>query len=174
MNQRPNFVGKSYKKSLVFQNKCFINLDDLFNIEVENKHTRFPEKPFRNLVPKVGAGAIFDSNHRASENFRYQMAFFIIVTLFHQVGDSLDVIRANRDVLLLAGLKEGPVTKWVGVYVNSIIFLFEIFYKTYGFSPRNLGKLVRGFVVHSLDQMAQENKKPTQYSKKITNQLLRK
>jgi hypothetical protein len=60
------------------------------------------------------------------------------------------------------------------VLFGDVTKIFEIFYKTYGFSPRNLGKLVRGFVVHSLDQMAQENKKPTQYSKKITNQLLRK
>ena len=97
------------------------------------------------------------------------------------MGDSISVYKDNRDVKIITGIvlpntnAQGGHKNYVlfdfNVYVNSLLFLFELFFKKYGFGPRQLGKNICSFVTHALHQMPRQCKKPSQYAEKIQKEL---
>ena len=173
------FVASFNRKRLVFREECYIDMEALFETNFENARTGLIEKPFRDLIPQVGS--VFDPSRKLKETFRYQMSFFLLTVLYHQLGDNLTILQGNRDVLLTAGFQVYSRDKQgnkkfsriftASVYVNSILFLFETFERRYGLATRTLGKIICSFYTHALLHMDENCKKPTQSSQKIKQEI---
>lgn len=171
------YMDNPHFKVLKFNQDCFIDLNALFEIVMPREPERFPEKPFRDLILVVGDH--MDPQRKLPEGIRHQMCFFLFAVLFHQVGDSKDILEANKDVVVCAVASwrwENPRTKEpqvkqtvlqssVGVLYNFL----ELFRVRYGYKPRSLGKNADNFFAHCLQNIETRYKKPTQYSSKILN-----
>lgn len=172
-------ITNPFFRCLIFNPACLVDMQALFEITLISEPKRFPEKPFRSLIPMIGDK--WDPYRKIEENLRHQMSFFILVTLFHQVGDSFPVLEDHRFVKLAAffydpenNLKQGEEKNRplrIGASVESLTRVLKAFCQRYNFSPCQLGKIKNNFVAFSLQNMYPHHKQPSQYSKKINKEL---
>lgn len=177
MRRHVKYMDNPRFKILVFNERCFIDINALFDIVMPQEPERFPEKPFRGLIPVLGD--MLDPNRKLPEGIRYQLSFFIFAVLFHQVGDSDDLLKDNKEVIVCAVASwpwGNPQTKKVerkaakaAIRVKTMRELLKRFHILFGYGPRSLGKKADNFFAHSLEQMETRYKKPSQYSHKIQN-----
>lgn len=175
MKHKTKFRKNNYLKVLEFHPGCFIDISKLFNVELQKDYYGIPEKPFRDLITWVGDD--IDRNRRLSENFRYQIVFFFLVILYHQVGDTLSILEENKDLKLKAVVylphKEGAPGRKIfrarsfEIYVQTLYKFLYAAQQKYDVKVRELGKRMADFMAHSLDSMFPQHKTPAAYSQKI-------
>lgn len=172
------FINSKFVKTLTFNTNCFVPMDKLFDRVLEKDPYGIPEKPYRNFIALMGNN--IDGNRNLEENFRFQIIFFWLVILYHQVGDSLRILQENLQVKLKAVVllphQENSTGKEVlrpYTCVTNVGKFYELFLqvkKNYRIEVREFGKNIADFIAHSLDNMYPIHKRESQYSQKIVSQ----